>query len=217
MDKNDELLMTILKQNQSLVEQYINKNKRKNVNDDDNFEKISKKNISDRDDSYTELLKHFVNITRIRNKVKEIHKWIYFWIIMLLTILFGISIFILLSRISLSDENYISGLIVIISSLVSFTSVIISIPLIITKYLFSSKEDKRIADIILHTQKHDLNGKKIIRHLVGQELDKLKSTPTNSIDNELIELVNNTVRNATDALFTTSEENQEEQLKEQEG
>jgi hypothetical protein len=38
-------------------------------------------------------------------------------------------------------------------------SVIIAIPISITKYLFSAKEDKNTTDIILHTQEHDTTGR----------------------------------------------------------
>ena len=70
MDKVDAALMDILKQNQKLVEQYINKNSRENIDYEQDFEKISKKNISNRDNSYTDLLEHFFLITRWRNILK---------------------------------------------------------------------------------------------------------------------------------------------------
>lgn len=211
MDKVDAALMDILKQNQKLVEQYINKNSRENIDYEQDFEKISKKNISNRDNSYTDLLEHFVLITRWRNILKEIHKWIYFWIIMALTVLFGISIFKFLSHASVENDLY--DLIAVISSLISFSSVIISIPLIITKYLFSSKEDKRIASIISHTQKHDLNGKKMIRHLVDKELSgKSKETieHPNEYD-EMMELVDKTFKKANDFIYNSTTEESETQ------
>lgn len=209
MDKTDTILMDILKQNQTLVEQYINKNSRKNIDYEGNFETISKKNISNRDDSYTALLEHFVSITKRRNFLKELHKWIYFWIIMILTILFSITIFIFLNKISRNDNN-LYNLIAIVSSLISFSSVIISIPLIITKYLFSSKEDKRIASIILHTQKHDLNGKKIIRHLVDEEMAKKMKDISESQNNDVVmmDLVNKTIEMANESLLVDENKQQ---------
>ena len=42
MDKVDAALMDILKQNQKLVEQYINKNSRENIDYEQDFEKILK-------------------------------------------------------------------------------------------------------------------------------------------------------------------------------
>lgn len=77
-----------------------------------------------------------------------------------------------------NDNIYI--LLEIISCLISFSSVLIAIPLIITKYLFNNKEDKRISGIILHTQEHDINGKKIMNQrdhdYSSQEMEDLINT-----------------------------------------
>lgn len=195
-NSNDIDLMSALKQTMELTEQFLNEKKRYKINYDDDFETIFKKNISDRDDSYTKLLNHFVDITKTRNKVKEIHKWIYFWIVMLLVSFFGIMVFMLVRKIELSGDDWIAGLAVAISCLASFSSVIISIPLIITKYLFSTKEDNNIAKIILHTQKHDLSGKRIIETSNNKENSVLGEKETN--DNLLIDTINEGVKNLKD-------------------
>lgn len=206
MDKTDALLIDILKQNQTLVEQYINKNSRANIDSEQDFNKKTKDNISNRDESYTDLLEHFVKITRCRNIIKEIHKWLYFWIIMSLTILFSYFVLKFLSIINIDDNN-IYSVIKVVSSLISFSSVIIAVPLIITKYLFSSKEDKRIAKIILHTQEHDLNGKRLIQNLKDQEIKKDVTDELELEDqnNQMVELVNKTYEKAHDYIFNTSE------------
>ena len=188
-EKKDILAaMDDMKRNQSLVERYINANSREDIDYDANFDNISKKNISDRDDAYTQLLEHFVNVTKWRNIIKEFHKWVYFWVIMILTFFFGISICSMLIKFDLSNTNSVNNLIAVITSVISFASVIISIPLIITKYLFSSKEDKRIASIILHTQRHDLDNKKILENKeFNQEenLQKLADMVTKTTQIEL--------------------------------
>lgn len=188
-EKKDILAaMDDMKRNQSLVEKYINANSREDIDYDANFDNISKKNISDRDDAYTKLLEHFVNVTKCRNIIKEIHKWIYFWIIMILTLIFGISICSMLIKFDLSNTSSVNNLIAFIASVVSFASVIISIPLIITKYLFSSKEDKRIAAIILHTQRHDLDNKRILENKESNQeenLQKLADVVTKTTQIEL--------------------------------
>lgn len=206
MDKTDALLIDILKQNQTLVEQYINKNSRANIDSEQDFNKKTKDNISNRDESYTDLLEHFVKITRCRNIIKEIHKWLYFWIIMSLTILFSYFVLKFLSIINIDDNN-IYSVIKVVSSLISFSSVIIAVPLIITKYLFSSKEYKRIAKIILHTQEHDLNGKRLIQNLKDQEIKKDVTDELELEDqnNQMVELVNKTYEKAHDYIFNTSE------------
>ena len=191
--ENKELytLLEKLKKNQLEVEKYINKSKTEDIDYDENFTSISKKNISDRDDAYTDLLNHFVEITKKRNKIKEIHKWIYFWIVIIFTCSFVVFIFILMNKIDFSNNNYVNNLSIIITAIISFCSVIISIPMIITKYLFTSKEDKRIARIILHTQQHDIDGKKIIEGIknIDEKLDRLDKTDNNIGQAALAEIV----------------------------
>lgn len=207
MDNIDKTMLNFYEQYQKIVEQHINKNDIDNIDYEHDFDKISKKNISYRDNSYTELLRHFVHITKVRNKVKEIHKWVYFWIIMLLIILFGFSICSFLARADIKYNNDLNVLLEIITCLISFASVIISIPLIITKYLFSSKEDKRISNIILHTQEHDLSNKKMIKNLVNEKMEgKMQEiSSNNSYKDEIAELVNQIYEEAEDS-FVIKEE-----------
>lgn len=192
--KDNKELYTLsekLKESQLEVEKYINKSKTEDIDYDENFTSISKKNISDRDDAYTDLLNHFVEITKKRNKIKEVHKWIYFWIVILFTCSFVVFIFILMNKIDFSNNNYVNNLSIIITAIISFCSVIISIPMIITKYLFTSKEDKRIARIILHTQQHDIDGKKILEGIknIDEKLDRLDKADSNSEQAKLAEMV----------------------------
>lgn len=45
--------------------------------DIDSVESVEKE-IVKRDQKYTELLESYVSITKIRNRIKEIHKWLFF-------------------------------------------------------------------------------------------------------------------------------------------
>lgn len=191
---NEELL-SLLKRQQLTVEQYINMNARDNVDYDNNFETISRKNISERDEAYTDLLKHFVTITKIRNKAKEIHKWVYFWLIMIFMMSFIRFTFLLINKVDFSNTNDISNLVMVITTIVSFASVMISVPLIITKYLFSSKEDKRIAKIILHTQKHDIDGKKFLKNVnVTSKIENITDEEETVKNKELADVLVNSIR-----------------------
>lgn len=185
-------VLSALKESQKMVEKFISSNSRENIDYDINFNSISKKNISDRDNAYTKLLNHFVNVTEHRNIIKEIHKWIYFWIIMILILTFGITVCFKIKEFDMSNANSIGNLAALITSIVSFASVLISIPLIITKYLFSSKEDKRIASIILHTQQHDLDNKKI--------LEKYNETQEENLQ-QLANVVTKTTQMETQSAF----------------
>lgn len=196
-NKNEKMFEDLSTQYLKLMGIYAAQFKREDIDYDASFETISKKNISNRDESYTSLLAHFVKITRIRNIVKEIHKWLYFWIITVFMAIFLYAVCHLIINIDLADVTLVSGLSVILPLLMSFTSVVISIPLIVTKYLFSSKEDKRIAKLIEHTQNHDLDGKKILESVsayqdikhIDHEVDK------NDEEDELIDKVIREVRN----------------------
>lgn len=130
--------------------------------DDDTFRNKAKGQISQRDEKYTDLLDHFVKITKWRNVLKEIFKWSFYVAIIVAMIIMAIIVYRLYSKLfSEADiDQIISSIPLLITSLVSFVSTIIAIPLTITKYLFSTKEDENITEIILHTQKHDTSGRK---------------------------------------------------------
>lgn len=72
----------------------------------------------------------------------------------------------------------VESLPLLVTSMVGFVSAIITIPVTITKYLFSTKEDENITQIILHTQEHDTSGrqwamdfKKIADDLEGEKIE----------------------------------------------
>ena len=133
-----------------------------NTRDDAAFRDKTKQQITKRDEKYTELLSHFVWITKGRNVIKEVAKWIFFVIIIILAFQFMEMLTALFkSIITKADIKQIIELIpVLISAIVGGISVVIVIPVTITKYLFSTKEDENITKIILHTQEHDTSGRK---------------------------------------------------------
>lgn len=117
--------------------------------------------LTRRDAFYTDLLDSYVKITKKRNRLKEFHKWIFFWIVMISGIV-GIRIMysIVKEVLGAQDEmKLIESIPVIITSLVAFISTIIVIPTTITQFLFNTKEDDNITKIIEHTQNHDASGR----------------------------------------------------------
>lgn len=140
----------------------LEKKKSKPLQDYETFREKTKEQISVRDKSYTDLLSHFVGITKVRNWARELFKWGF-----LLTIIY--CMIILSKYLGLIFKKYveianiqeiISSIPLLMTSIIGFVSAIIGIPTIITKYLFSTDEDKYITNIILHTQKHDTSGRK---------------------------------------------------------
>ena len=114
--------------------------------------------IVKRDENYTKLLDNYLFITKIRNSVKEIHKWLFFWIIISLCAAITILIYKTIGRI-LSLEDYsliIESMPILVTALISFATTAIAIPLAITNFLFNTKEDDNIAEIIQHMQDHDM-------------------------------------------------------------
>lgn len=137
------------------------------IDDDDDFDDKSKKEITKRDEQYSNLLMHFVNITQRRNDAKERNKWFFFWIIMGLLMALGLLaiVTVVVLLIKCTGDELVNAIPAIITAIVGFSASIIAIPLAITKYLFSTKEDKYITEIISHTQEHDLAGRRIIKAL----------------------------------------------------
>lgn len=121
--------------------------------------------MTHRDEKYTKLLESYVNITQTRNVVKEIHKWLFFWIIVATCCAFGTLAYKTIAGIMNSgDTDYIiSAIPVVIAAFVSLITAVIGIPLAITQFLFNTKEDEYIVELIKHTQEHDSAGRILLK------------------------------------------------------
>ncbi len=144
----------------------IHKGKRTNIEKDDNFDESFIGQIEERGDSYTSLLTHYVKITVVRNWLKEICKYIFVIILLGSLIVISFSEWKLLLKLYKQVElgEFINIVPVFITAIAGFISTIISVPLVITKYLFNVNEDEYMTNIISHTQEHDLAGRKLIQN-----------------------------------------------------
>ena len=120
--------------------------------DDKIFRRNTKEQITNRDKEYTDLLSHFVTITRVRNILKEIFKWSFY-----IALIISVVVLVCMTKSifnkyveKASIQQMIESIPLLITSIVGFVSAIIAIPVTITKYLFSTKEDEYITQIILH-------------------------------------------------------------------
>lgn len=149
-----------------IVEEY-------DIQDDNDFDSETQKQIIRRDEQYSDLLEHFVSITKERNYSKEKNKWIFFKIIMGLLITLNITIvaIVIVLLIKCNSSELIDSIPVLITAITGFASSIIAIPLSITKYLFSTQEDEYITKIISHTQEHDSSGRKILKDIINVSKD----------------------------------------------
>lgn len=135
------------------------------IESEKDFDKETQKQIIKRDEKYSQLLEHFVDITMRRNESKEKHKWQFFMIIMCMLGIFSIisSLVIVIILFKCNQQEIIKCIPALITAITGFATTIIAIPLTVTKYLFSTHEDKYITEIISHTQEHDLSSRKILK------------------------------------------------------
>lgn len=140
----------------------LNNDNNDNTEDDKTFRKNTKQQITSRDEKYSELLTHFVKLTKIRNIIKEIFKWTFYLVVMSAIIVLILIVYNLFNKYisSANIEQILDSAPLLITAMVGFVSTIITIPVTITKYLFSTEEDKNITQIILHTQEHDTSGRR---------------------------------------------------------
>lgn len=136
--------------------------------------KSLEREIVKRDKKYTDLLDNYLSITKIRNNVKECHKWIFFWLIVISC---GVVIYLVYKTITriLSTEDYniiIQSIPIFITALVSCITAVIAIPLAITNFLFNTKEDDNIAGIIQHMQDHDMESMTLLKERFIKSSDK---------------------------------------------
>lgn len=150
----------------NIVEEY-------DIHDDNDFDSETQKQIIRRDEQYSDLLEHFVWITKERNYSKEKNKWVFFRIIMALLIILNVTIvtIIIVLLVKCNSKELLASIPVFITAITGFASSIIAIPLSITKYLFSTQEDEYITKIISHTQEHDSSGRKILKDIINVSND----------------------------------------------
>lgn len=139
----------------------LNNEEQNNTEDDKTFRKNTTEEITNRDSKYTKLLSHFVIITEIRNILKEFFKWTFYLVVICAIAVLIVIVYKLFNKYisSANIEQILESAPLLITAMVGFVSTIITIPVTITKYLFSTEEDKNITEIILHTQEHDTNGR----------------------------------------------------------
>lgn len=161
----------------------LNNTEQEATEDDKTFRKSATTQITKRDEKYTELLTHFVDITKIRNGLKEFFKWTFYLVIIISIIALVVITCSLFHKYisSAKIEQIIESLPLLITSMVGFVSAIITIPVTITKYLFSTKEDENITQIILHTQEHDTSGRQWAMDFkkIADDLEEKKGEPDN--------------------------------------
>ena len=138
--------------------------------DDITFRHKTTEEITRRDKFYSDILEHFVSVTKTRNYLREFFKWL-FLCVLIAAILHLTNGLVGLFQRYITDatiSEITEAIPLFITSIVSFVSVVIAIPLTITKYLFSTTEDENITQIILHTQNHDTSGRQWVKPTINE-------------------------------------------------
>ncbi len=110
-------------------------------------------NINNHEERYTEILTAYTQSLEKTLKRKLRYKTLIFWLSFVLLCAFPVIIIILLLFGKYS--NITEWCAVIIPALISFLTIFIVIPQVITQYLFNADEEKYMSDIIKHIQDYD--------------------------------------------------------------
>lgn len=136
--------------------------------------------IEAREKLYTKLLRNYSRITRVRNILKEVHKWIFFWAVIVVGGIITSLGTQIVTKVLLFEDPYIflESVPILIVAFVSFISTVIVVPLTITNFLFNVKEDNNITSTIHATQDHDFKEIHLLKdRYTGKNKTKPSSTP----------------------------------------
>lgn len=136
--------------------------------------------LENREELYTHILKDYSKITKIRNILKEAHKWVFFWLIIAAGIIIMVLLYSVIDRVLKleNSEQFLEAVPIIITVFVSLITVVIGIPTIIAKFLFNTKEDDNITQTVHHTQDHDYNEITLLkeRYVSNKKIESNSST-----------------------------------------
>ena len=129
--------------------------------------------IVSRDKKYSELLDSYTTVTKVRFALKEIHKWIFFWLVISACICIATLAYRLIVKVLNAEELQlvIEAVPAILTAFTAFVSTVIVVPMTITKFLFNTQEDDNITSLIQHTQQHDTAGIEMLKERFSKESD----------------------------------------------
>lgn len=133
---------------------------------DSDFDIRLEDQIVKRDRKYTELLISYTRVTKVRFVLKEIHKWLFFWLIIAACIFCLYSAYGVIQQ-TLKANNLqvvVDAVPAILAAFTALISTVVVVPLTITKFLFNEKEDDNITEVIQHTQEHDASGMNLLKN-----------------------------------------------------
>lgn len=127
------------------------------VNDETDFKKIKQNSWKEHSKQYTELLTNYVENSKATLKSKQCQKkWFFIVSMVVLSIAMIISI-VGIYIVSTGSNDTIDKLISVIPSLLTFFTPLFVIPNLIAKYLFNTKDEEHMIEVVKHIISHDDN------------------------------------------------------------
>ncbi len=138
--------------------------------DGDSPAKKITQSLSNRETYYSKMTKNYVNQNLSRFILKEIHKWVFFWVMMGALIAVSV-LFVLIAVkvIELPVTEITDAFPLLLGAFASFIATIIAIPLLIGQYLFNKSEDNNMGQMVLNMQQYDREGQALFSEYIFHE------------------------------------------------
>ena len=136
------------------------------INDDDEInntyvDEFTTKQQRARDKKITELLQLYVDAYSYKNKSNKWYKGILFGVCTLILLSFTVTLVVLVVKFNHpANKKSIEAVVQLITSCITFLTLIVSILKIITKYVFPANDEEYITRIVEIIQNNDLENKK---------------------------------------------------------
>ncbi len=131
------------------------KNNLHDVNDEDDFKKIKQRSWKEHAEQYTELLTNYVENSKKTLRAKRMQKVCFFWVSVVILLITVIASVLIIYRVSTGDSETIDKILNIIPPLLTFLTPLFVIPNLIAKYLFDTKEEEHMIEIVKQIINHD--------------------------------------------------------------
>lgn len=114
-----------------------------------------------RDKEVTKLLKYYTSEYKLKTKMNKWFKILLFALSCIILCVFScIFVYLLMNMYKIDNKNTIAGIVQTVSVCVTFLTMVVGILKIITKYVFSDKDEEYITKIVEIIQNNDLENKK---------------------------------------------------------
>lgn len=142
----------------------INRNGSKVNKDSDPVKRITN-GLAEREEQYTKLTSNYVKINYSRFLLKEIHKWVFFWVMLAALVAMTIIFIFIAKKIIVADVDImVKSIPLLLGAFASFLSTVIAIPLLIGQYLFNKTEDSDMGKIVAAMQQYDRKGQELFEN-----------------------------------------------------